>query len=109
MKRRKLTQRDGNNEKSAAQVLVLMRQSDQRRGPPTNKIILSASSSNEIENLRSPILSALEAEGGLQIYLQNTNFSKPKSMRLYELIPKILQVSLNKRSKKVQTIGSWLI
>lgn len=76
-----ITERDEINERSAAQVLMLMMQSYQRQTPPTNDDFLLVSSSDETETLSSPILRALEAEGGLQIYLQDTNFGIPRFMR----------------------------
>lgn len=41
------------------------------------------------------MLSTLEAEGGLPIYVQNTNFSTADFMRLYELNEDSIQLSLN--------------
>lgn len=97
----KLTQRDEIIERNAAQALMLITQSDQRRGSPTNENILSTSSSDETEKLRSSFLITLKAEEKFQIYLQNTNFKKAQFMRLHEIISKSLQVSLNTgRAKK---------
>lgn len=41
------------------------------------------------------MLSALEAEGGLPIYVQTTKFRPAGFMWLYELIENIIQKSLN--------------
>lgn len=76
MARNELTQNGGINRRNATQVLILMRQSEQRQTSPTSEDILLACSSDETEKLRSLILSTLEAEGGLQLSLPNTNFSK---------------------------------
>lgn len=57
------------HQRNIAQVLGLLRQLAQIYSPPINENILSASTSHDTENLRSPILDAGETKVKRQLHL----------------------------------------